>query len=46
MRCDLSLSGRDLSIPLVHVVFDAAFKLVRHQRKITVGRDSKNYQKN
>lgn len=43
MRWDFSVSGRDLSVPLMHVVSDAAFKLVIHQKRITVGRDSKNY---
>lgn len=43
MRWDFSVSGRDLSVPLMHVVSDAAFKLVIYQKRITVGRDSKNY---
>lgn len=44
MRWDFSVSGSDLSVPLMHVVSDGAFKLVIHQKRITVGRDSKNYQ--
>lgn len=43
MRWDFSVSGSDLSVPLMRVVSDGAFKLVIHQKRITVGRDSKNY---